>query len=524
MLKVIRKGVDTIFVRILLGIIALSFVGFGGVTFMRGNSQGNVVEFSKTDSITIEEFMQAKQQKIDMLQKQNQITLTEEQLQEINIDSSVLQDLIAKAMFAYLAQIYDFDISHQQVINFVKKAPMFQNESGVFDMEIFKGFFRNAPNKEEEYLSYIKTQIINSTLVNLFMHSYKTPKIMNKNIVEYMAETKEAHIYKMDLTFVDKTFKPEEPSDEILEKMYQDNIKTFATSEKRSFRYIKVSEKFVQDKIKLDESELKQFYEENKEEFGNSFKDAEKNIRHALMQVRLEESLVELSKNLDDDRSNGMSLAEIATKYDIKVMEVSDMTRNAMESSKNEDLLDLASNVFEMPEGELSYPIEIRGKNEILMVELVTIKPLTQKTFAEVKDEVKKLWQKQEMIKFNINNLVKLREQENIKDDTLKGKGIVSTKKVFVRSDIPLEEEFRPEFLISIFELDTNAKTPIFNDSKYAYFAIIKNSKIDHEKAKKIAKEGSGHFENVIKENLMNELITYLASQNNIQVKMPKSK
>jgi len=79
MISKFRKGADSLLVRILLGLIAFSFVGVGGAAFINGNSSGDVVSFSETDSISFEEFHIAKAKeniealKIKMVDKEKQV-------------------------------------------------------------------------------------------------------------------------------------------------------------------------------------------------------------------------------------------------------------------------------------------------------------------------------------------------------------------------------------------------------------------------------------------------------------------
>ena len=138
MLTKFRKGADNIFVRILLGFIALSFVGFGALNFLGGNSRGDVVTFQKTKSIPTEMFLAIKAKEIDRIGRENNINLTEEQIKDLNLDYQILQKLISDAMVEYLASIYDFDISENLVINFVKTMPYFHGKDGNFDLEVFK--------------------------------------------------------------------------------------------------------------------------------------------------------------------------------------------------------------------------------------------------------------------------------------------------------------------------------------------------------------------------------------------------
>ena len=55
MLARIRQGTDNILVKIILWLIALSFVGIGGAAFVGGNNGGNIVEFDKIVAVNPQE-------------------------------------------------------------------------------------------------------------------------------------------------------------------------------------------------------------------------------------------------------------------------------------------------------------------------------------------------------------------------------------------------------------------------------------------------------------------------------------
>ena len=98
MLIKFRKSADNIFVKILLGLIALSFVGIGASSFLSGNKSGDIVTFSKTESIPIETFLAVKAKEIEVLQRENNINLTEEQIKALNLDQQIITSLINESM------------------------------------------------------------------------------------------------------------------------------------------------------------------------------------------------------------------------------------------------------------------------------------------------------------------------------------------------------------------------------------------------------------------------------------------
>ena len=93
----------------------------------------------------------------------------------------------------------------------------------------------------------------------------------------------------------------------------------------------------------------------------------------------------------------------------------------------------------------------------------------------------------------------------------LTASGCVSTQlKSFVGE--PIEEAY--------FAYGDPEKIMVLEDGNKAYFAFIKDNKIDLNKARKIKEKSLIQMHNTIKEGIMQELIGYLAEQNDVKVKM----
>lgn len=524
MLTKIRSGIDHIIVRIILGVIALSFVGFGGVSFMSGNSRGDAVSFSKAESISMEKFFKSKAQKIEAIQNQNQINLTEEQIEELNINQAVLQDLIAAAMLEYIAKQYEFDISDEKIIALAKSSPMFHNANGQFDPLIYKSIFANSKNNEKEYLDFVRNRTIHGTIVGLFSLSYKVPTIMSDNMVNFMSETKNATIYKMDLKFKDKDFNPGNPSRELLEEIYNSNKAVFILPETRSFRYLKVSKEFLLKEVNITEQNMKNYFEENSEEFSNiSYAKAKNDIKNQLTAALLDDLVTEFSRKLEDDVAAGMGLEEISKKYSISVKEAKDLSKNSMLKSKNEDYLEIADQVFEMINGEISYPLEIKDKHEIILTMLDSVNPERNREFSEVENDIAKLWKAQQLTNFNMNKFVKFVEDGNFNSNAsiLAKSGITAIKKPAL-SRVDLNNNDMPaELLNHIFKIDDKQKTKIFhNIDGYAYFAYLEKSTIDAKKKKMVREKGLEHFQNTIQDSLLQEMIINSTIKNDVKVNL----
>jgi hypothetical protein len=71
-----------------------------------------------------------------------------------------------------------------------------------------------------------------------------------------------------------------------------------------------------------------------------------------------------------------------------------------------------------------------------------------------------------------------------------------------------------------IFKTEKGDVTTLVKDDKKAYFAFVKDDKVNVAKAKKITDTSLTQVTNTIREGVLQELIGYLAEQNDVKVEM----
>lgn len=525
MLTKFRKGADNIFVRILLVFIALSFVGIGASSFLGGNSRGDIITFSKMESIPVETFLAIKAKEIDYIQRENSINLTEEQVKALNIDSEILQKLINDAMISYLAKTYDLAVSDELVTIFVKKMSYFKNQDGKFDLKLFKTAFRNSQRAEDEYLENLKTSLIKTSLLDVFMESFQPPKIMINNMVNYMAETKYFDIVSVDLTNKRNVLSLAPLENKDLEEFYNSNEGSFLVPEHRGFDYITIGKDFFSKKIDVKETEIQAYYDANKNEFDNkAYSLVKKEVQEILQSAKLEDLINQLSKSLEEDVAAGLTLKELANKHGIKISSIASISKDVLVADDNLKLSDLADSVFEMLEAEVSYPMDIPNQSKIVLVELRTIIPSRKQEFEEVKTQISSILSDKAIAAENIKILEQVQKDYDAKKislESLKNKGVmVENNKFITRVDFATEEKMNRELMHFIFKTEKGHVTNLVRDDKKAYFAFVKDDKVNTAKAKKITDTSQAQITNTIKEGVMQELIGYLAEQNDVKVKM----
>ncbi|MFY9590242.1 SurA N-terminal domain-containing protein [Rickettsia endosymbiont of Halotydeus destructor] len=521
MLDNIRKTADSFVMRVLFAMIAFAFVGWGIKDILPKASGGDFVTFTHAKNISREDFLKAKSTEINAIQKQMGTNLSEEEINQLNIDKQIMRKLIYNNILDYLVTYYDFDLSDNTVTSLVKESPAFKNDQGVFDIRIFKTYFRNSYINEEEYLLNFKEKTLKNILVSSFLESFYVPKIMIQNIINHMAEKRNVELLQINLKNKPKDLKIPVPNKQQLEDFYKNNKNLFEIPEKRSFSYIKISNQNLQKKINITKEELLSFYNENKEEFGDqAFEKVEKQLYDLLLSQKIDVLNMELAKNLEDDVAAGSTLVEIAEKYELPLQNVNYVSYE--ELIENKIIAENVDSIFELVEGELSYPIESEDKSYLILVELKAIQPAKTPEFSAIKDQVATALAKQYLADINLQTIKDLAkeykaEKENIKNLNLQG--IEVSQQSYIRSEIENDIKLSPEILLSIFRTKVDNNTPVFQIGNKVYFAYVKSIILDKNVAENIAKNSSEHIANTIKNSLIDELINYAIKQNNMKIK-----
>ena len=177
-----------------------------------------------------------------------------------------------------------------------------------------------------------------------------------------------------------------------------------------------------------------------------------------------------------------------------------------------------------MLEAEVSYPMDIPNQNKIVLVELRTIIPSRKQEFEEVKTQISSILSDKAIAAENIKILEQVQKDYDAKKislESLKNKGVmVENNKFITRVDFATEEKMNRELMHFIFKTEKGHVTNLVRDDKKAYFAFVKDDKVNTAKAKKITDTSQAQITNTIKEGVMQELIGYLAEQNDVKVKM----
>lgn len=493
MLNNIRKTANTLIMRILLGMIAFAFIGWGIKDVLVSTNNYDLVTFSDAETITEEEFLKAKAQQIRNIQKQMGLNFTEQELTQLNINQIVLRQLVSNRMIVYLNNYYDLDLSDDTIIKLLQDSPDFKNERGLFDVSLFENFIKHSYINEEEYLSSIKEKVLKSTLISIFLEPFKTPQIMLKNIVNYMAEVRDVDLVEIDLTKRPKDLIIPVPTTNQLEELYKNHQESFALPERRILSYITFSRDILQKQLHDSNNELSQT-------------------------EKLEQLFFTIIKNLEDEVAAGSSLVEIANKYELSIQNIEDISYAEL-SNSNMVLSPSADTIFELEEKELSYPLELPDNKTFVLVEIKSVQPSKIPELSNIVDKVKNLWDDNYVRNVNLKTIEAIAREYKVTDKSKDFTEIkVNNNTSFSRSEIQNNKILPSELISAIFQANIGSNTPVFQQQSKAYFAHIKLKRIDKKKSKEMLKNDVENISTGIKNNIIDELIIYAVRKNKMKI------
>ncbi len=257
MLRFLRKGATSLYVKLFLVIIVIVFIFWGIGNFT--SERKNLVAKVNGIPITLKEFQEYYNFQISRL-KQAFGELSSKDLATLRLKEQVLEELIKLKLLEDQAEKLKIKITPVEVTYAISQIPSFQ-ENGKFSPAKYQYILRELGISPEFFEKLIKSDLIYQRLKLLLT----APVIVSEEeIKEYLKYNKQIlEILEVDLplrecmqkiTFTEKD----------LEKYYLAHRDIYKEEEKVKLSYFFIP---YETKVKVTEDEIKRYYEENIEKF-----------------------------------------------------------------------------------------------------------------------------------------------------------------------------------------------------------------------------------------------------------------
>ena len=279
MMDRLREGVNSIAVKIILGLIILSFIfaGVGSYLVSGGNNAA-----AKVGSIEIDrgQFEQAYQNERNRMQSQMGdyfANLLADPAYVASFRKSVLDRMINDVLIEQHANSLGLRISDEQVRKLILDMPQFQSE-GKFDQEIYQAALRRAGFNAESFAEYLRRDLLRSQLTSALQGSEFTLQGEIDAQSALIAQTRDIRTVTLSL----KDFANNVAvSDEDVQKFYSENSERYTRPEQVKVSYIELSAEKLAEQVTISDEQVKEYYQEHLDKYSTA---EQREVSHILVQ------------------------------------------------------------------------------------------------------------------------------------------------------------------------------------------------------------------------------------------------
>ena len=367
MLDIVRNLVSSIFGKILLGLMVLSFALWGvGDILSSGNSK--LAAKVGNQKISLEEFYNKFGRKIQELNLSTGSQMTIQEAHNQNIDKFIINDLVYEKMILEFANKNKIYITDNILKKTIKSLPQFIGTDGKFSEQLYKNSIKRNFSSEEEFLNELTFVHINS----LLFENFKSGNVTNQKIIDmlYEYEGQERNIEYFIFGNENILVKTSESE---LDKYYNENKSRYLTEEKRTIEYLTFNLNDYKKLTSISSDDVLKYYTENKNLF---FEEEKRSIELARFANENE------AKNFYEIwlLNNSKKIEEYTQENKITVSEIDDLTKESFETN-------VTNEIFKLEKNSISSPIKI-GDAGFYVVKVINISPEIQQTFETVKQDI----------------------------------------------------------------------------------------------------------------------------------------
>ncbi|WNJ95504.1 peptidylprolyl isomerase [Vibrio ruber] len=375
MMDRLREGVNSIAIKIILGLIILSFVFAGVSSYLVGGSNNAAAKVGDT-KIGRAEFEQAYQNERNRMQSQLGdyfSNLLADPSYVASFRRSVLDKMVNDVLLEQHAEALGLRISDEQVRQAIVEMPQFQSE-GKFDQDIYQTALRRAGFSPDSFATFLRSDLLRNQLLTAVQSSDFTLDSEIEAQAALFAQKREIRTIKLATEDYAKKI---QLNDDDLQAYYKSHEDNFMRPEQFKISYLELSADKLKSSIKVTDEEAEKYYQEHADQYSTK---AQRKVSHIL--VNDEKQADAILKQLKD----GADFSKLAKEDSqdpgsaTKGGELDWFEKGVMDPAFEEAAFAL-KNV-----GDLSDVVKSNFGYHI--IKLDAMKPAKVKPFSEVKDDV----------------------------------------------------------------------------------------------------------------------------------------
>jgi len=354
-----------------MGILVISFAIWGIADIFRGGFGQNEVASVGSTEISIDQFRQFYNDKLQQLSRQMGRPLPPDQARSLGLDRQFLGQMIAQVTLDEQARNMHLGLSNTDIAQRITSDPNFRGATGQFDRTRFEQMIRDAGYTEPRFVAEQRNVLLRRQIATTVGGDIPVPTVAMDAINRFQNE-------RRDIDFV--VLGPAQagdipaPTDEQLTKYFDERKAQFRAPEYRKIALLALSPAELAKPDAVSDADAKTYFDQHQDQYGTP----EKRELHQM--VFPDEAKAAAAR---DEIAKGKSFTEVATERGLKAADVD------VGVVTQKQIIDpaAAQAVFALPLNEVSQPV--KGRFGTLLLLVTKIEPGSQKSFDEVKPQIK---------------------------------------------------------------------------------------------------------------------------------------
>jgi len=263
-LSYLRDSVNSWTVRILAGVLILSFAVWGIGDIFRRSDRAVVVAKIGQVEINGKEFSQQFGRQTKEISKYIGADLDAEKARKLGFIDETIGGLTARALFTNAAMDLGLTVNDKLVRDWIKNDKNFHDEFGEFSEFLFRELTYESGYSEDSYVEGTRQDIARDQLLNSISVNFRPPEDILNALASFRSEQREAETFTLQF---DKMKNLKDPKEKTLLAYYSKNKEKFKKPQYRKISTISVNARDLVANIKISQDKIIELYEDKKETF-----------------------------------------------------------------------------------------------------------------------------------------------------------------------------------------------------------------------------------------------------------------
>lgn len=259
----LNKFSKTIFAKLLITLIGVSFLGFGLQSVFASITQSNVSKVGD-QKISAQEFQTLYINQLNNYARQTGRQLTPLEASSLGIPSQVLVTLQDQAALDQIVEDYNLGLSDKHIAQATLTDPSFTGLTGDFDRDLFARTLANAGFSEADYKISQRSALARNQISEGLFIGAPGGNVAAELATKYTSDQRTVEYFSLSSVNIPT---PDAPTDAQILTYLTENQANFRAPEQRSFSYINLTVQSLAEPDLVGDDQVSEYYAERKANF-----------------------------------------------------------------------------------------------------------------------------------------------------------------------------------------------------------------------------------------------------------------